>query len=65
MVFHNTRFSLKKEKKKEKEERSRVSQRIIHFLGQLYCYCILIGIPKFSIVQFFSIVVKETTIRLY
>ena len=53
-VFHVTRFFLKK-RKIEKEERSRLPQRIFHFLGQIYCYYVLTGIPKFSIVQIFSI----------
>ena len=46
-------FLLKKEK--ENEERSRIPQRIFQFLGQIYCYYVLNGIPKFSIVQIFSI----------
>ena len=49
-------FLSKKKKKMEKEERSHVPQRIFHFLGHIYCcYYVIIGIPKFSIVQFFSI----------
>ena len=48
-------LSKKKRKMKEEEERSIVPQRIFHFLRQIYCCYVLIGIPKFSKVQFFSI----------
>ena len=45
----------KRKKKEEEEERSIVPQRIFHFLRQIYCCYVLIGIPKFSKVQFFSV----------
>ena len=46
---------LSKKKKKNERRRSIVPQKIFHFLRQIYCCYVLIGIPKFSKVQFFSI----------
>ena len=45
----------RRRRRRRKKERSNVPQRIFHFLGQIYCCYVLLGIPKFSKVQFFSI----------